>query len=262
MKTYKNRFVSPFLLLIEIHSLTLCIHTDASDIHLAVCVTQCAEIDLQTAPQNQFHHPLTILNCIFSDREVRWYTYEREVFSVVQAFRKLDYLLTCEKSTRVFTNHWYLLPRSTRQPWNLLLEGIKFSTSSAGPSFLAHTRTASNMCQKTLTLGRTYDQVDAGVSKSTSHPSCCLQNSVQCGANISDFSGIFLAISYRNRKGSDNTFLICALHCVQRKWWPPLDKRSNMDPRRLPRSETPDSHYRACQRCRPPGRRLNLTCPT
>lgn len=90
-------------------SLTLCIHSDASDKHWAVCATQCTETELAKPMLEQSHIPLAFLSGTFSEREEHWSTYEREAFSVVQAFRKLDYLLACDSTTRVFTDHRNLL---------------------------------------------------------------------------------------------------------------------------------------------------------
>lgn len=90
-------------------NLTLCIHTDASDRHWAVCATQCCPKELTKHIAHQKHQPLAFLSGTFSEREEHWSTYEREAFAVVQAFRKLDYLLACDHTTRVFTDHRNLL---------------------------------------------------------------------------------------------------------------------------------------------------------
>ena len=89
--------------------LPLCIHTDASDQYWAVCATQCEEQELYKPIVDQRHEPLAFLSGAFSDRETHWTTYERKAYAVVQAFRKLDYILLCEDSTRIFTDHRNLL---------------------------------------------------------------------------------------------------------------------------------------------------------
>lgn len=90
-------------------NMTLCIHTDASDRHWALVATQCKPEELNKLIQDQSHQPLAFLSGTFSDREEHWSTYEKEAFAVVQAFKKLDYLLACDTSTRVFTDHRNLL---------------------------------------------------------------------------------------------------------------------------------------------------------
>ena len=89
--------------------MTLCVHTDASDKHWAVCATQCDASELSKPIMDQEHQPLAFLSGTFSEREEHWSTYEREAFAVIQAFRKLDYLLACDPTTRVFTDHRNLL---------------------------------------------------------------------------------------------------------------------------------------------------------
>ena len=84
--------------------LSLCVHTDASDKHWAVCATQCQPVELSKPIYEQAHQLLAFLSGTFSEREEHWSAYEREAFAVVQAFRNLDYLLACETSTRVFTD--------------------------------------------------------------------------------------------------------------------------------------------------------------
>lgn len=88
---------------------TFCVHTDASDKHWAICATQCDPSELLKRSIDQSHEPLAFLSGTFSEREEHWSTYEREAFAVVQAFKKLDYLLTCDATTRVFTDHRNLL---------------------------------------------------------------------------------------------------------------------------------------------------------
>ena len=89
--------------------LVLCISTDASEKHWAVAATQCHPRELSKPQATQKHQPLAFLSGTFSEREEHWSTYEREAFAVVQAFRKLDYMLSCDVTTRVFTDHRNLL---------------------------------------------------------------------------------------------------------------------------------------------------------
>lgn len=90
-------------------NMVLCISTAASDKHWAVAATQCAQSELDMTVTDQSHMPLDFLSGSFTEREEHWSTYEREAFAIVEAFRRLDYLLTCDMTTRVFTDHRNLL---------------------------------------------------------------------------------------------------------------------------------------------------------
>lgn len=54
--------------------LILCLHTDASDKHWAVCATQCHESELEKPVVDQNHQPLAFLSGTFSEREEHWTT--------------------------------------------------------------------------------------------------------------------------------------------------------------------------------------------
>ena len=89
--------------------LILRISTDASDKHWAVAATQSVASELQKPLLEQAHQPQAFLSGTFSNTQEHWSTYEREAFAIVQAFRKLDYMLSCDPITRVFTDHRNLL---------------------------------------------------------------------------------------------------------------------------------------------------------
>lgn len=55
------------------------------------------------------HEPLAFLSGSFSGLKEHCSTYERESMAVVQVFRKLDYLLSCDFSTIISTDHRELL---------------------------------------------------------------------------------------------------------------------------------------------------------
>lgn len=82
------------------HDMVFCIHTEASDNHWAVMAAQCSHDDLNKPSVEEAHQALAFLTSTFS---------VKEAFAVVQAFRKLDYLLTCDVTTRIFTNHQNML---------------------------------------------------------------------------------------------------------------------------------------------------------
>lgn len=82
--------------------------TDASNRHWVLATIQCKP-ELKKQIQDQIHQPLAFLCGPFSEMEEHWSSFEREAFAVVQPFRKLDYLVTCYTSTRIFTDHRDLL---------------------------------------------------------------------------------------------------------------------------------------------------------
>lgn len=88
---------------------TLCVHMGALDRYWTVCATQCSPIKLTKSLQLQAHEPLAFLRGAFTEREAHCFTYERRVFAVVQAFNKLYYLLACDDSVRICTDHRNLL---------------------------------------------------------------------------------------------------------------------------------------------------------
>ena len=90
-------------------TMTLCVHTDASDFFWAVAVTQCVPSELKKPTLDQMHQPLAFLSGKFTLREMHWTTYEREAYAIVQAFKRLEYSLTCDSTTIIFTDHRNLL---------------------------------------------------------------------------------------------------------------------------------------------------------
>lgn len=89
--------------------LRLCVHSDASEHFWAVAVTQCPDEELRKQITKQNHQPLAFLSGAFNEAQEHWSTYEKEAFAVVQAFRRLNYLLGCAARVTVFTDHRNLL---------------------------------------------------------------------------------------------------------------------------------------------------------
>lgn len=87
----------------------LCIHTDASDRFWSAIVTQCENTELEKPTIDQRHEPLSFIGSAFTDTQQRWTTYEQEAFAIIQAFKRLDYMMICEQGVRVFTDHRNLL---------------------------------------------------------------------------------------------------------------------------------------------------------
>ena len=55
------------------------------------------------------HEPLAFLGAAFKGAERNWSTFEKEAFSIYQAFKKMDYLFYSDKPAHVFTDHRNLL---------------------------------------------------------------------------------------------------------------------------------------------------------
>lgn len=87
----------------------LCVHTDASDSFWAAAVTQCQPGELEKPIHDQIHEPLAFLSGAFNTTQEHWSTYEREAYAVVSTFKRLDYMLACETSVSIFTDHRNLL---------------------------------------------------------------------------------------------------------------------------------------------------------
>ena len=87
----------------------ICIHTDASDKFWSGIVTQCDPSELQKPKIEQIHQPLAFLGSQFSTPQERWTTYEQEAFAIYETFKRLKYLMVCEKGIHIFTDHKNLL---------------------------------------------------------------------------------------------------------------------------------------------------------
>lgn len=86
----------------------LCVHSDVTDAFRAAAVTQCAEKCLRKPINAQRHEPLALLSSPFSGAQEHWIAYEKEVFTVLQTIRRLNYLIRCSDVTTM-TDHRNLL---------------------------------------------------------------------------------------------------------------------------------------------------------
>lgn len=112
--------------------MTLRIFTGSSERHWEIAATQCDPEELEKSIQNQLHQPLAFLSGTFSEREEHWSAYEREAFAVVQAFRKLQYLVACKFLDLFSLTIATYSSLSTPSLWNHLLVAKKFFKLSAG----------------------------------------------------------------------------------------------------------------------------------
>ena len=87
----------------------ICVFTDASERFWSVVVTQCSPEERDKLPPDQRHEPLAFLGSQFEKGELNWTMFEKEGFSIFQAFEKLDYLLMSGRPAHVFNDHRNLL---------------------------------------------------------------------------------------------------------------------------------------------------------
>ena len=88
---------------------SICVFTDASDLHWAAVVTQCDPKELEKEVSEQHNEPLAFLSSSFKKSELNWSTFEKEAFAIYQTFKKLDYMFACEELIHIFTDHRILL---------------------------------------------------------------------------------------------------------------------------------------------------------
>lgn len=85
------------------------IYTYSSDKNWEAAATQFDHAEISEHFEDQRHSPLAFLSGAFTALEDHWTTYEKGEFSIKQTFQRLEYLLECEHTTRVFTDHRNLL---------------------------------------------------------------------------------------------------------------------------------------------------------
>ncbi|KAH9150968.1 hypothetical protein AeRB84_006310 [Aphanomyces euteiches] len=87
----------------------ICLFTDASVSHWGAACTQIPKGDLELPLEEQRHEPLAFLSGSFTGSSCRWPTIEKEAFAVVEACKRLEYLLLREEDFRSFTDHRNLI---------------------------------------------------------------------------------------------------------------------------------------------------------
>jgi len=97
---------------------TLCLFSDASDLHWAIMLTQIPEGDLAVKETNrQRHEPLVFLSGTFKGSSLKWATIEKEAFPIVEVTGRLRHFLLREKGFLIFTDHrnlTYILDSAAR----------------------------------------------------------------------------------------------------------------------------------------------------
>jgi hypothetical protein len=83
----------------------LCLYTDASQDSWGAALTQLEPEELQLPLAQQAHRPLAFLSGKFAGASSRWATIEKEAFAIVEATRRLEYLLLRPRGFRLYTDH-------------------------------------------------------------------------------------------------------------------------------------------------------------
>lgn len=83
---------------------SMCLLTDASQTHWAAILTQIPDNQRRLGIEHQHLEPLSFLSGVFRGSATHWSTPEKEGFSIVEAIRRLDYLVT-GRTVSIFTDH-------------------------------------------------------------------------------------------------------------------------------------------------------------
>uniref|UniRef100_H3H555 Reverse transcriptase n=1 Tax=Phytophthora ramorum TaxID=164328 RepID=H3H555_PHYRM len=83
----------------------LCLYSDASNDYWGAVVTMLDPEELKLPRAEQHHRPLAFLSGRFVGAAQRWPTIEKEAFAIVEAVRRLEYLLLRPRGFHLFTDH-------------------------------------------------------------------------------------------------------------------------------------------------------------
>ncbi|KAE9083679.1 hypothetical protein PF006_g26638 [Phytophthora fragariae] len=83
----------------------VCLYTDASQDSWGAVATQLEPGEVQLPLEQQHHHPLAFLSGRFVGTSSRWPTIEKEAYAIVEATRRLEYLLLRPGGFRLYTDH-------------------------------------------------------------------------------------------------------------------------------------------------------------
>lgn len=86
-----------------------CMYTDACKAFWAAVITKTKEKQLAQPAEQQRHEPLAFLGGEFAGAQRNWSTYEKEAYSVVQTFERMDLHLWGTKRMHVYNDHKNLL---------------------------------------------------------------------------------------------------------------------------------------------------------
>ncbi|KAG6574672.1 DNA/RNA polymerase [Phytophthora cinnamomi] len=83
----------------------VCLYTDASQDSWGAVATQLEPGEVQLPLEQQHHRPLAFLSGRFVGASSRWPTIEKEAYAIVEATRRLEYLLLRPGGFRLYTDH-------------------------------------------------------------------------------------------------------------------------------------------------------------
>ncbi|KAE9282551.1 hypothetical protein PR003_g27380 [Phytophthora rubi] len=83
----------------------VCLYTDASQDFWGAVLTQLKPGEAELPLTEQQHQPLAFLSGRFVGASSRWSTIEKEAFAIVEATRRLEYLLLRPAGFRLYTDH-------------------------------------------------------------------------------------------------------------------------------------------------------------
>ena len=83
----------------------LCVYTDTYELHWAVVVMQFHTEELSKHVEEQRHEPLEISTRVFTKANIRLSAFEKEAFSIFQAFSKLDYFFNPKDDIHIFSDY-------------------------------------------------------------------------------------------------------------------------------------------------------------
>ncbi|GMF46802.1 unnamed protein product [Phytophthora fragariaefolia] len=86
-------------------TMDVCLYTDANQDFWGAAVTQLPAGEAQRPLAEQDHRPLAFLSGKFVDAASRWSTIEKEAYAIVEATRRLEYLLLRPRGFRLYTDH-------------------------------------------------------------------------------------------------------------------------------------------------------------
>ena len=88
---------------------TMCLFSDASDLHWGLVLTQIDPKELKKSVKYQKHEPLAFLSGSFKGSELNWSIIEKEAWPIVKACIRLKHFLHSERPFHMFTDHRNLI---------------------------------------------------------------------------------------------------------------------------------------------------------
>jgi len=78
---------------------TVCLYTDASELHWSAIVTQADAAELRKDIEEQKHAPLAFIGSSFSKTEMKWSTFEKEAFAISTLRVQSSIVRTCTRAS-------------------------------------------------------------------------------------------------------------------------------------------------------------------